>query len=211
AHVGAQTAAPQAHAQLDAAIALLAPPARLVVAIGGLPGSGKSTLARRLAPKLRAAAGALIIRSDELRKRLCAAPPEQRLGPSGYTREANDAVDHGLITMLTAALPDYPVIIDATCQSAAFRDSLAVAAQRAGVPLFGVWLEAPLTVLERRIGARSGDASDATIAILHEAAGRASRPDAPWISIDAATPDGGLAALMNALADHLPCVMAADW
>ncbi|MDR3534233.1 MAG: phosphotransferase, partial [Rhodopila sp.] len=59
-----------ASALLSAARAYLAPAASpLVIAIGGLQGTGKSTLARALAPDLGAAPGALVLRSDEIRKR----------------------------------------------------------------------------------------------------------------------------------------------
>ncbi len=52
--------------------------------IGGLPGTGKSTLARALAPELGAAPGALVLRSDEIRKRRHGVAPEQRLPADAY-------------------------------------------------------------------------------------------------------------------------------
>ncbi|HYF09697.1 MAG TPA: hypothetical protein VD970_18920 [Acetobacteraceae bacterium] len=56
--------------------AVLSPaPARLV-AIGGLQGTGKSRLARLLAPAIGPAPGALVLRSDEGRKRLFGRAPE---------------------------------------------------------------------------------------------------------------------------------------
>ena len=59
-----------ARAYLDLAQRFLAPaPARLV-AIGGISGTGKSTLARALAPGLGAAPGAVVLRSDVIRKKL---------------------------------------------------------------------------------------------------------------------------------------------
>src|SRR4051812_46534347 len=54
---------------LDAAEAMLAPPPPRLVAVGGLQGTGKSRLALALAPALGAAPGALVLRSDEIRKR----------------------------------------------------------------------------------------------------------------------------------------------
>ena len=50
------------------------------------------------------------------------------------------------------------------------RAAVSDAAAAAGVPFLGVWLDAPLAVLEARIAGRRGDASDATVAVLHEAA-----------------------------------------
>jgi aminoglycoside phosphotransferase family enzyme len=86
-----------AAAYLAAAQAYLVPARPMVVAIGGLQGTGKSTLARALAPCIGAAPGALILRSDEIRKRLHAALPEARLPPDAYTAIANAATNDALI------------------------------------------------------------------------------------------------------------------
>jgi aminoglycoside phosphotransferase family enzyme len=56
-----------------------------VIAVGGLSGTGKSTLARLLAPGLGSVPGAVVIRSDEIRKRLCGVPAGTRLGSDGYS------------------------------------------------------------------------------------------------------------------------------
>ena len=63
---------------------LLRPPRPCLVAVGGFSGSGKSTLALSLAPSVGAVPGAVVLRSDETRKRLCGVPLLQRLGPEGY-------------------------------------------------------------------------------------------------------------------------------
>src|SRR5690606_25949162 len=65
---------------LEMAAALLRPPRPMVVAVGGLSGTGKSTLARGLAPSTGAVPGALVLRSDEIRKRLSGVSPDARLG-----------------------------------------------------------------------------------------------------------------------------------
>ena len=49
---------------------LLHPPRPSLIAIGGFSGSGKSTLALSLAPRIGAVPGAVVLRSDEIRKRL---------------------------------------------------------------------------------------------------------------------------------------------
>ena len=69
---------------------LLRPIPPCLVAVGGLSGSGKTTLARRLAPSVGVAPGALILRSDLIRKMLLGVAPTTRLGPEGYT----DGRDH---------------------------------------------------------------------------------------------------------------------
>ncbi len=150
---------------LDAALAYLHPPPGRVVAIGGLPGAGKSTLARALAPLLGAAPGALVLRSDEVRKRLHAAAPEGRLGPDAYTAAANARVDAALLDGARAAV-GHGVVVDATFLSPGLRQEVA----RVGPAFTGIWLEAPLAELARRVRGRSGDASDATEAVLHRLA-----------------------------------------
>ncbi len=150
---------------LDAALDYLRPAPARVVAIGGLPGTGKSTLARALAPSLGAAPGALILRSDEARKRLAGVPPEQRLGRDGYDAAANARVEAALLGQLRDAA-GHCVILDASFLSPAFRQT----AEQAGQNFTGIWLDAPLPELERRLRSRSGDASDATDAVLHRLA-----------------------------------------
>ena len=174
AHVDARAGhSDSASRYLAASLAYLSPPSPIVVAVGGLPGAGKSTLARLLAPDLGAAPGALIIRSDEIRKRQAGVPPEQRLPPSAYGPDASRAVFAELAEMVaTAASAGHAVIADATFMDPGHRSMVAAAARLAGAPFVGLWLEAPLAELERRVAARVGDASDATVDVLRSAARR---------------------------------------
>ena len=57
---------------------LLHPPRPSLIAIGGFSGSGKSTLALSLAPTIGAVPGAVVLRSDEIRKRLSGVSPLDR-------------------------------------------------------------------------------------------------------------------------------------
>jgi aminoglycoside phosphotransferase family enzyme len=70
-----------ARAYLAAAIEHLRPAPPSLTAIGGLSGSGKSTLARRLAPQLGGGSGAVVLRTDEIRKRLWNRGPLERPRP----------------------------------------------------------------------------------------------------------------------------------
>ena len=191
-------------AHLDAALAYLRPPPAALVAIGGLQGTGKSTLAYRLAPALGAAPGALVLRSDEIRKRLHGGAPEARLPQSAYAPAANAAVNRALVAAAEAASrAGHAVIADSTFLDPGLRAAIEAAAGRAGVPFLGVWLDAPLAVLESRIAARDragGDASDATIAVLRQAAARDPGPIA-WPRLDAADAEATLAALRQGLFD----------
>ena len=81
AHVGDDESA---SAYLDAALAHLSPPPPRLAAVGGFSGTGKSTFARLIAPGLGASPGAVILRTDEVRKRLAGVAPDESLPPSAY-------------------------------------------------------------------------------------------------------------------------------
>lgn len=171
---------------LRAAEAYLAPPPPRLIAVGGLQGTGKSTLARGLAPALGAAPGALLLRSDELRKRRFGLAPEEPLPLEAYTEAISAATHEELFMIAEAALRQgHAVALDAMFLDAQHRRKAAEIAARIGVPFQGFWLEAPMEILKSRILARRGDASDATIAVLERAA--QSDPGAiEWRRLDAA-------------------------
>lgn len=172
----------------------------LVVAVGGLPGCGKSTVARALAPTLGNAPGALVLRSDEIRKRQHGVAPEQRLPQSAYSDAASEAVFACLADAVgLVAAAGHAVIADATFIDQRHRAAVEAAARAAGVPFVGLWLDAPMDVLERRIGERQGDASDATLAVLHAAA--SGNPQAgDWTVVDVSgSPEAAVAAASEAL------------
>jgi hypothetical protein len=174
-----------AHGYLESALAYLRPAKALIVGVGGLQGTGKSTLARALAPELGPAPGALIPRSDEVRKRLHAVAPEAKLPVAAYSAAASAAVFAELIAEARiAAEAGHAVVADATFLDPAHRAALRDAALAAGVPFLGLWLCAPLEVLEARVGARSGDASDATVAVLRAAAAAAGEVK-DWLAVPA--------------------------
>jgi aminoglycoside phosphotransferase family enzyme/predicted kinase len=189
---------------LSAALHYLDPVPSMVIAIGGLQGTGKSTLARALAPELGPAPGALILRSDEIRKRLHNVGPEARLGPTGYTETANIATNAAVIGQTrTAAASGHAVIVDTTFLDPAMRLDLAAAVRQSRVPFFGIWLQAPLSVLEARVAARKDDASDATVAVLRRAA--EIDPGAiDWLPVDATDGANALATLREAIDVNRP-------
>ncbi len=160
-----------AGAYLAAALGYLAPAPPRLIAIGGLQGTGKSHLARALAPEIGAAPGALLLRTDEIRKRLHDVPPETRLPAEAYRPEISAKVHQALFATAEAALAaGHSVIADAVWYDPAMRAAIAAVAQRTGAAFTGLWLEAPLPVLRARIAARQGDASDADAAILQRTA-----------------------------------------
>jgi hypothetical protein len=198
AHVTARIGDVAAGAALvEEAHAYLAPPPPVLAAIGGLQGTGKTTLARALAPSLGPAPGALVLRSDEARKRLAGIAPEERLPAEAYTKEASAAVYAALLAAAGAALAArHAAIVDGVFLTPAERDAIEQVARAERVPFAGIWLEAPRAVLEARLAARHGDASDADAAVLAEAARRDAGPIA-WARLDAAAE--GLAARAEAV------------
>jgi predicted kinase len=164
---------------------LLEPSAPVIVAVGGLSGSGKSALAGTLAPFIGRAPGAVVLRSDEIRKRLCGVPALTRLEPFAYTPEMSMRVYEALVTGATAvAHGGQSAIVDAVFVRAEDRHALERAAAWARVPLLTLWLDAPETVLLDRISQRGPDASDADAAVVRmQLAQWSGFP--PWPAVDA--------------------------
>ncbi len=190
AHVHASRGNPKrSQSYLNAALGYMRPAPRLVVAIGGLQGTGKSTLGRALAPTLGRAPGAVMLRSDEIRKRLHGAPPEQRLPASAYTDAASAAVFASFAEAAReTAAAGHAVVADATFIDPAHRRAVREAARLSRTPFVGIWLEAPLPVLEARLVARKGDASDATPKVLRASARVRTIPPCDWHILDATDP-----------------------
>ena len=140
-----------------------------LIAIGGLSGSGKSSVARALAPHIGAFPGAVHVRSDVERKRLLGVGELGRLPPAAYTAEVSDTV----YTMcrkraLMALEGGHSVIVDAVHAKKEERVAVAGIAARTGAAFSGIWLDASPEAMRQRIAGRTGDASDATPAVLAE-------------------------------------------
>ncbi len=159
-----------------------------LVAIGGLSGSGKSTLARRLAPSLGMAPGALVVRSDEVRKRLCGVGPLARLGPQGYTVEVSARVYETLVEAATTIVRSgHAAIADAVFARPSDREAIERTAASAGIPFVGIWLDAPESIRVARSEARRFDASDADSRLIRQQ-GAAESGLIQWHRLDGALP-----------------------
>ncbi len=154
---------------LELAHHLLEPQGSVVVAIGGFSGSGKSTLARALAPLLGAAPGAVIVRSDEIRKRLHGAAPLDRLGDQAYTPEVSGRVYASMRERVAAvAACGHAAIADAVFDRETDRLAIEQHAARTGRPFVGLWLDAADAVLLDRTARRRGDVSDADPSVVRQ-------------------------------------------
>ena len=172
----------------------------MAIAIGGLPGTGKSTLARALAPSLGPAPGALVLRSDEIRNVCMASRRKSGCRHPPIAPRPTSAVAETQAKALAGAVAGgHAVIADATFLDIAQRDAIACAA--GSVPFLGVWLQAPLEVLEKRVAGRRGDASDADTALLRRLAPSDPGPRG-WLAVDATDGDAALAAIRAALGER---------
>lgn len=149
------------------ALAYLQPEPPRLLAVGGLSGSGKSRLARMLAPLIGRAPGAVVLRSDVLRKRLMGVAPEVRLPAEAYAPEVGQRTYELLFDEAGRALAaGQAVVADAVFAEPAQRQAIEERARSLGVPFAGLWLDAAPGVMEQRIVNRRGNASDATPAVL---------------------------------------------
>ena len=145
----------------------LAPAPPRLMAVGGYSGAGKTTFARAHAARMGAAPGAVVLRSDEIRKRLWGRQPLERLPPEAYAPGQSERVYAALFEAARHALAaGCAVVLDA----AFLRPHERAAAQALGaeceVPFEGVWMTAPPETLRARIAARTDDASDADLRVL---------------------------------------------
>jgi aminoglycoside phosphotransferase family enzyme/predicted kinase len=180
----------QSRTYLALAERLLHPPPPRLIAVGGLSGSGKSTLAARLAPRMGAAPGALVLRSDVIRKALFGVPPLEPLGPEAYGSDVSRSVYARMAQQARAALAaGHAVIVDAVYADVTERTNIEHAARDAGIEFTGLWLDLPPDALAARIESRQRDASDATLEVLHRQI-RTGAGRVDWQRIDASgTPE----------------------
>jgi uncharacterized protein len=153
----------QARMYLDAARSFLGPVDAAVTAVGGLSGSGKSTYARAIAAEKGRAPGAVVLRSDELRKRLWNWPPFEPLPREAYAAEETRRTYTHLFTLGRVAVQaGQSVILDATFREAHWRDEAEASAAEAAVRFDGVWLNTDRETRRQRVSGRLRDVSDAT-------------------------------------------------
>jgi hypothetical protein len=164
---------------------LLPPASPALIAVGGLSGSGKSSLAMDLAPSVGAVPGAVVVRSDEIRKQLSGIDSLQRLGPEGYTSDMSRRVYAALGERAARVLRSgHSAITDAMFARPDDRQALEQIAVGLGVPFVGIWLDAPEAVLVDRVAHREHDASDADAAVVQSQLAQETGPIS-WSRIDA--------------------------
>jgi len=176
------------------ALELIAPCKPSLLAIGGRSGTGKSMLARAVAGEVKPPPGAVLLRSDVIRKQLAGVDALTRLPASSYSRESSDKVYREMFNRARKVLDQgHSAILDAAFLTETERDTATAIASTAGVDFRGIFLTAAREIRMERIGRRRDDASDATeeVARLQEEID-VGRMD--WGLVDASgTPDETLA------------------
>lgn len=192
-HIAAMTPAgrDEARGYLALAQRALRSEAPRLVAVGGYSGTGKSTVARELAAACGGYPwGAVVLRSDVLRKQLQGRAPTERLPPESYTAEASRQTYGALLSRAELLLrAGSGVVLDAVFGRLEERAAPAALARNCGVGFTGLWLAAPREALIRRVAVRQGDASDATEAVVHwqfEHLQPPSGGERGWTAVDAA-------------------------
>lgn len=141
----------------------ISPPPAQMIAIGGLSGTGKSVLSRSLAGLTAPLPGAVILRSDIIRKQLFEVAETDRLPASAYQPEVTQQVYRVLVERAGRILAQgHSVIVDAVYAQDTERAAVARAASDLNLSFKGIFLTADLATRMKRIGQRVNDASDAT-------------------------------------------------
>jgi hypothetical protein len=152
-----------ARAYFELARLAIHPPAPMLVAIGGLSGTGKSVLARELAPEIMPLPGAVVLRTDVLRKQLFGLGMTDRLPESAYRPEITEQIYELMLQRAVRALAQgHSVVADAVFADQRERDAIRDAASKLNVRFVGLFLAADLATRIDRVGRRERDASDAT-------------------------------------------------
>jgi len=174
-----------ARAHFELARALIHPPEPMLIAVGGLSGTGKSVLARGLAPFIGPQPGAVVVRSDVLRKQLFEVRETERLPADAYLPEVNERIYDALGQDAAHIVSQgHSVVVDAVFAREAERAAIEDAARRLGIRFIGLFLVADLETRQNRVSRRGPDASDATA----EIAGLQEKYDIgalDWANIDA--------------------------
>ena len=154
---------PSVRAYFELARGTIHPFPPTLVAVGGLSGTGKSVLARALAPAVPPQPGAVVLRTDVLRKQHFQIKETDRLPESAYRPQVTEKIYQTLMQRASRILAQgHSVIVDAVFADMAERKAFGELARKLNVRFSGIFLVTDLATRRRRVGSRDADASDAT-------------------------------------------------
>src|SRR5262249_3528417 len=137
--------ATEARSYFDLALQLLEPVKPALMAIGGKSGTGKSVLARNAAPLVPPLPGAVILRSDVIRKELLGVDLLITLPGTAYTADVTARVYGTMLDRAREVIAQgFSVIADAAFLQETERDALSSEARRMEADFRPVFLDADL-------------------------------------------------------------------
>jgi aminoglycoside phosphotransferase family enzyme/predicted kinase len=149
----------EARAYFDLALRYTTPrPAPTLIVMTGVMGSGKSTVARTVAART----GAIVVRTDVVRKRLASVPLRER-GAQGFGEGLYTPAMGARTYDETLRLADWllaagwPVVIDGSFSFAKERRHARELAERRGLACRTLWCDAPEGIIARRLRQRATD------------------------------------------------------
>lgn len=156
----------QAGSYFDLALRLIGPERPSLLAIGGRSGTGKTVLARDISAALNPPPGAIVLRSDVIRKEMFGVDPLAPLPASAYAPEVTARVYQTMSRQSEMLLKQgMSVVLDAAFLKEGERNRLAEIASSCGATFHGMFLDADRAIRVQRIASRKRDASDATVEV----------------------------------------------
>jgi uncharacterized protein len=182
---GDTQSATEARLYFELALRHIEPVRPSLIAIGGRSGTGKSVLARDVAGLITPLPGAVILRSDVIRKELHGLDPLVALPEAAYAADVTAQVYRTLLIRARQVIAQgFSVIVDAAFLQAAERDEISAEASKMNADFRPVFLTADLAIRLERVGSRRHDASDATPDVANDQEGYGIGP-VDWPTIDA--------------------------
>lgn len=158
--------ATEAKSYFELALHLIKDTRPSLVAIGGRSGTGKTVLARNLAGLLSPSPGAVVLRSDLIRKEMFGVDDFVALPESAYCSDISERVYRIMIERARDIIAQgFSAVLDAAFLQERERDAAALAARQSDASFRPIFLTADSVVRQSRVAARRRDASDATQAV----------------------------------------------
>ncbi len=160
----------ECHRYITLAQTLAHPAPPNLIIMHGLSGSGKSTISQVLLENM----GAIRLRSDVERKRMCGLSPDasstQDAKAELYGADTTESLYHHLRKLAQGLLSSgYSTIVDATFLKRRYRDLLRCLAEGEHVPFLILDVQASFPIMQERLVTRAhqrSDASEADLAVL---------------------------------------------